>query len=178
MNKEDLILDIESGLSSYKLSAKYNKSQTSIRYWLKKYNLKTIHLNTTKIKSICVHCGSSCIHKNATKFCSLICQTQYRNKKNIDKWKSGELIGYSGQNKLLKAFIRRYLIDKHEYKCCKCGWGEIHPILKKPPLQINHIDGDAENCNEENLEVLCPNCHSLTHNFGNIGARKSKRNRK
>lgn len=27
------------------------------------------------------------------------------------------------------------------------------------------IDGDFRNCSEENLTVLCPNCHSLTPTF-------------
>jgi len=41
MNKEDLILDTQQGLSSYQIAKKYNKSQTSIRYWLKKYKLQS-----------------------------------------------------------------------------------------------------------------------------------------
>ena len=35
------------------------------------------------------------------------------------------------------------------------------------PLQIHHIDGDCLNNIEDNLELLCPNCHSLTENYGN-----------
>ena len=43
MTKLELQNDIDAGLSSYKISKKYNKSQCSIIYWLKKYNLKTKH---------------------------------------------------------------------------------------------------------------------------------------
>lgn len=47
----------------------------------------------------------------------------------------------------------------------------------KIPLEVNHIDGNAKNNIEENLELLCPNCHSLTHNFRNLN-KKSARTRK
>lgn len=30
------------------------------------------------------------------------------------------------------------------------------------PLEIEHIDGNALNNKEDNLILLCPNCHSLT----------------
>ena len=35
--------------------------------------------------------------------------------------------------------------------------------------------GDAYNNNITNLKVLCPNCHSLTKTYKNIGNRKSSR---
>ena len=44
----------------------------------------------------------------------------------------------------------------------------------KVPLQIHHIDGNCLNNKEENLQLLCPNCHSLTETFGNLN-KKSKR---
>ena len=41
MDKEILKKQIKKGYSSYKISESLNKSQTTIRYWLKKHNLKT-----------------------------------------------------------------------------------------------------------------------------------------
>ena len=35
----------------------------------------------------------------------------------------------------------------------------------KPLVEVDHINGDASNCKEENLRVLCPNCHSMTPTF-------------
>lgn len=43
MNKEVLENLINKGLSSYQIAKELNKSQTSIRYWLHKFNLKTNH---------------------------------------------------------------------------------------------------------------------------------------
>ena len=78
----------------------------------------------------------------------------------------------------LSKYIRRYLLEKHNYKCEKCGWGEKNEFIGTIPLEIHHIDGDYTNNKEGNLQVLCPNCHSLTethksHNKkGRIGRRK------
>ena len=69
------------------------------------------------------------------------------------------------------------MMEKSEFKCSKCGWNEIHPTTGKVPLQVNHIDGDAKNGEESNLEVLCPNCHSLTHNFGRLNKNGTRTNR-
>jgi 5-methylcytosine-specific restriction endonuclease McrA len=50
-------------------------------------------------------------------------------------------------------------------KCQTCGWAKINPSTDKVPVQLHHIDGDDTNNVLENVELLCPNCHSLTPNF-------------
>lgn len=40
------------------------------------------------------------------------------------------------------------------------------------PLEIDHIDGNSENNSEENLRLICPNCHSLTATYK--GANRGK----
>ena len=62
----------------------------------------------------------------------------------------------------------------HNNKCEKCNWGEEHPITHTVPLAVHHIDGDCTNNKIENLQLLCPNCHSLTENFGSLN-KNSKR---
>ena len=60
------------------------------------------------------------------------------------------------------------LEGSHKYcsnKCCKCGWHEINPYTNTIPLEIDHIDGNAENNSEDNLQLICPNCHSLTSTY-------------
>lgn len=61
--------------------------------------------------------------------------------------------------------IRKYLLRKTNYCCERCGWGEQNPFTLTIPLEIHHKDGDFTNNSENNLEVLCPNCHSLTENY-------------
>lgn len=46
-----------------------------------------------------------------------------------------------------------------EYKCVSCGnIGEWNG--KKLVLEVDHIDHDWQNNKPENLQFLCPNCHS------------------
>lgn len=100
-------------------------------------------------------------------YCSNKCQGDFKYKKSIELWLSGVKKGWSGKTRTLSPFIRKWLKDTRGSKCCKCGWNEKHSLDNKSLTEINHIDGDAENCSPENLEILCPNCHSMTVNFKN-----------
>ena len=55
---------------------------------------------------------------------------------------------------------RRRVIEEQNYCCIKCGISEWFGI--KISLEIDHKDGINDNNKRENLEALCPNCHSLT----------------
>lgn len=58
------------------------------------------------------------------------------------------------RNQLLRAMLESGV----EYKC---GCGITNTWNSKPiTLEINHRDGDWLNNQLENLEFLCPNCHS------------------
>lgn len=41
-----------------------------------------------------------------------------------------------------------------EHRCACCGWDEDIRIL-----EVHHIDSNRENCQLENLVILCPICH-------------------
>lgn len=51
-----------------------------------------------------------------------------------------------------------------ERKCEKCGCGEEW-CGEKLSLELHHIDGNHKNNVLENLQILCPNCHSQTKGF-------------
>lgn len=54
-----------------------------------------------------------------------------------------------------------------EYKCECCGITEWN---RKPiSLQLHHINGIHNDNRLSNLQLLCPNCHSQTNNFGTKG---------
>lgn len=65
----------------------------------------------------------------------------------------------------LSRHIRRYIFEKYGACCCKCGWAKKNPVTNLVPLEVNHIDGNHRNNREGNLELLCPNCHSLTPTY-------------
>lgn len=119
---------------------------------------------TDKKNEYCLNCGKP-IHNPHSKYCSLECSNQFTYKQNVELWRgnkiSGSQIGGSP-----RTFVRRYMFEKFNYCCEKCGFNEINQYTGNPILQLHHKDGDCKNNTEENLEVLCPNCHAMTENFG------------
>lgn len=74
--------------------------------------------------------------------------------------------------------MKRYLIEKYGEQCTKCGWQLRNIFTKKIPIELHHKDGNWKNNHVDNLDLLCPNCHSLTstYRYGNKGkGRKSQK---
>jgi hypothetical protein len=99
-------------------------------------------------------------------YCSKKCQNGWQNANKIKEWKAGKFDGIRGLQLQLSQTIRNYILEKNGHKCSRCGWKEKHPVSGRVPVQVHHKDGDAMNTKEKNLEVLCPNCHALTPNWG------------
>lgn len=69
--------------------------------------------------------------------------------------------------------MKRVLIHLRGYKCEIChieNWNN-----KSLMLQMDHIDGNADNNDLSNLQLLCPNCHSQTETWGGHNTSNSKR---
>lgn len=61
--------------------------------------------------------------------------------------------------------LRRALIESgRNYSCVKCNLKEIWNN-KKITLEVHHKNGNWLDNNPENLEFLCPNCHSQEANY-------------
>jgi hypothetical protein len=78
--------------------------------------------------------------------------------RNIDDYLSNRV-------KIKSNALKKYLIELglKECKCENCTndmW-----MGRAIPLELHHIDGNNENNNLTNLQVLCPNCHALTENY-------------
>ena len=61
----------------------------------------------------------------------------------------------------LKKRILKYNIKSYKCECC----GISNWVGKPLSLQIHHINGNRFDNRIENLQLLCPNCHSQTDNF-------------
>jgi 5-methylcytosine-specific restriction endonuclease McrA len=47
-----------------------------------------------------------------------------------------------------------------------CELCKIEEWLDKPiKLELHHIDGNKNNNSLDNIQLLCPNCHSFTDNY-------------
>lgn len=123
----------------------------------------------------CKNCNQE-INKRS-KYCSNKCQKEYQYKTYINKWKNSENDGMRGEYQI-SSYIKTYLFNKYNNKCARCGWGEINRYTKRIPLEIEHIDGNYKNNKEENLILLCPNCHSLTSTYKGANLNKGRKARK
>jgi len=122
----------------------------------------------------CLNCSKEM--DNIRKYCDINCQVDHQHKQYIKKWKNGDIDGLQNSGMFVSKYVRRYLWEKYNDKCSKCGWDIPNPITGKPILEIEHIDGNHKNNREENLNLICPNCHSLTPtykalNYGKAGNR-------
>jgi predicted RNA-binding Zn-ribbon protein involved in translation (DUF1610 family) len=106
----------------------------------------------------CPACGKAVNGRG--KYCNNQCQQDYQYSVFIEAWLNDQFEGGSVYRPSF--YVRRWLFERAGHKCEKCGWNEVNPVTNKSPLEINHIDGNALNHRPSNLELLCPNCHSLT----------------
>ena len=122
-----------------------------------------------------LNCNQKISSKN--KFCSNKCQKEYEYKKYIKKWKNNEVSGMRGEYQI-SMYIKTYLFEKYNNKCARCGWGKVNPYTKNIPLEVEHIDGNYQNNSEENLILLCPNCHSLTETYKGANINHGRKQRR
>lgn len=117
----------------------------------------------------CLNCEKP-LNSRQIKFCSKGCSVKYSWNITVSKIENGD-------TSLYESTYKKYLIYKYGDKCMKCGWNEINPITGIVPIQLEHKDGNSENNELNNLELLCPNHHSLTPTYGalNKGNGREKR---
>ena len=119
----------------------------------------------------CLNCAKVLLPANGRKnigdkkYCNNSCQHEYQTSLKIKDFLEGKYIGKLLQfrNSGEGEWPRRLLKEKQGYKCACCGishWQE-----NEITLEVNHKDGDAANNILENLEFLCPNCHSQTDTY-------------
>ena len=146
MKKKVLINLINKGYSTRELAKDLNKSQTTIRYWLKKYDLKTKNSmrNRNPAGKKCIVCDKTLEKKNICPGCYTKIR-RYRNKTEAVKIKGG--------------------------KCARCGWsGPIAGFSFHHTRDKEFEIADAANIawaklriELEKCELLCLNCHSIEH---------------
>jgi len=124
----------------------------------------------------CLSCGKRLPYSKQS-YCSHHCHQEHKYQLYIDRWLNCKEDGYLREGMELSNPVRRWVFEKSKYRCSSCGWGEINSYTGRSPLQIHHKDGDCLNARPSNLVVLCPNCHSLTENFGNLNRGRGRKKR-
>jgi len=130
-----------------------------------------------KRKRICKTCGKVTQTRNIGGFCSAKCKHDDTYENYIRDWKNHINDGSKSQGMSVSNHIRRYLLQKYDGKCSRCGWDKKNPYINKCILEVEHIDGNCLNNKEENLDLICPNCHSLTPTYRALNTGNGNRQR-
>jgi hypothetical protein len=174
MNTTELKIKVDEGLSTYQLANHFGKSQTTIRYWLRKHSLNTkitnkVNLNKTS-DILCLSCKNP-LSGNQTKFCCSKCKSKFHYKNdevaNTNTYERQKRVSKERKDKLL------YMAGG----CCKvCGYNK-----NSAALCFHHRDADNKVFNLdarklsntrwesileefEKCDLLCSNCHIELHN--------------
>ena len=169
--KEELYrLIVEEKVSYEEIGRKYGCSGANIKKVALKLGIELTPRRSINDKETfnrkehkCLYCGKD-LDTNR-KYCDTTCQTKYESSQYIKRWQAGLETGHDARYKII-GYVRNYLLEKHNFCCEKCGCNLKNPYTGLSILQIHHIDGDAANASESNLQLLCPNCHAMTENFG------------
>jgi HNH endonuclease len=78
------------------------------------------------------------------------------------------------QRPVSRGYLKRLLLDARlkSNRCERCG---ITDWRSRPlPLALHHVNGDSTDNRVENLQILCPNCHSQTPTFSGRNVRRRR----
>lgn len=154
MEREKLVEYIEMHFSTREIAEAEGISQGKVMRLLKRHSLKTKskHFLEYKPGKKCANCDNT-VQGNSYTYC----------RECIDKGVHRRGYGTPVEQYRTDRHRKMKLLQDRGHRCENCGLTEWigHPIT----LELHHVDGDADNNNRENLQLLCLNCHSLSPTF-------------
>ncbi len=144
----------------------------------------------------CQFCGTKIdFEKRRSKFCNHSCSAKYNNRGVTRHIKGSKICSCGNPKKVANKYCSE-CIEKHvysqtvsleeaktdrtrkmiimrdrPYRCEVCG---ISDWMGKPiNLELDHIDGNSDNNQPDNLRLICPNCHALTVTYKGANAGKN-----
>lgn len=123
----------------------------------------------------CICCGkeSKFSYQKANKYCSIRCQNDYQRQQRVKKWLSNPQKEHWLNN---PGWAKDYLAEQQNNKCNICGITEWN---RKPiTFDMDHIDGNPSNNHPNNLQLICPNCHSQSATYKNRNRGSGRQSRR
>ena len=116
VEKQKLQELVNLGLSSRQIAERVGKSQTTIRYWIAKYQLALSPAKGGRqklmLEKACLNCSEVLQSSDCrAKYCSSLCSAQFQQKLYIESWLSGKVSGQISGGTLISSYIRNYLLE-------------------------------------------------------------------
>ena len=138
-------------------------------------------MSEEEFKNICSNSKSIADVLRSSGFTQIVGGNYYTVKKYLQKYnintshwtgqgwsKNKQLKNWSDYNR--SSECKKHLLVQRTHKCEMCTLTEW---MKNPiSLELHHIDGNRTNNTYENLQLLCPNCHSLTDTWRGRNSKK------
>lgn len=143
------------------------------RYYSRSCSSKATHMrNKPDSNVVCAQCGVRFYKSESKKkgslsglfFCTRVCKDTAQRIGGI------EAIQPPHYGNIIQSY-RQLAFKYYEAKCYKCGYNKYPEVL-----EVNHIDCDRTNNHIDNLEILCPTCHTEYHFLTKTGSWSSKAN--
>ena len=144
-----------------KASATMHKGCADCGVCGKSFEFIATRANTAK------YCSRECYYKSLRGRGSVTykcehCEAEFKGSPSHPrKFCSRACVGKSNRSTFEAKFttVRKQMLVRNMIQACqRCGY-DTHPEI----LGVHHKDRNRNNNSIENLEVLCPNCHSLEH---------------
>lgn len=130
------------------------KNSTSFAEVCRKANIGLTNGNYTTLKNLVYNENIDITHfkrqNNQIRASKIDINDVFTNKRAINSFR-------------LKNLLLKYRYKEHKCENPECGLTEWHG--KPIPLELHHINGNPNDNRLENLQLLCPNCHSQTDNY-------------
>lgn len=158
---EDLILVKKKAYTE--IAKLYDVSDVTIKKWAISFEIPvpSRKQKITGVMSICPNCNKEFQSKKDsrggfTECCCRSCADELKVKRNYEKYKLDNSTADGQRN--MQSF-KKHFLEEQGGTCAICGmkdtWNEQQIIFI-----LDHIDGNADNNNRENLRLICPNCDS------------------
>ena len=110
---------------------------------------------------LCKNCGKEFRKKGNPDYCCQQCAAKHKSKLNYQLYLEDNSRCYG--NRHMRNY-KKFFLEEQDYKCAICGlpnqWcGQTLVFV------LDHIDGNADNNNRDNLRLICPNCDSQLETY-------------